>query len=168
VLKWYDYPHLANDYLSLAASRRLSYLSSTVDRIEASSITSTPAPRDIDRIEWFASPLDMCHAFSGLASLEGTPGLSPLNSILSANDGGIALNSSTWPRVWFKGGSEPGVLTLGYLARDEAGTSYVVIVMLSNPVKALATASTLLGLGVVAGSFKLLRSSEHAVTGGAT
>ncbi len=168
VLKWHDYPQLSNHYLSLDAARRLSYLTSTVDRVRASAITSTPSPRDIDSIEWFASPLDMCHAFSGLTALESAPGLSPLDAILSTNNGGIPLNTSAWPRIWFKGGSEPGVLTLGYLARDSGGTTYIVIALLSNPGKPIAASSTLLGLGVVAGGFDLLRSDEHAATPGAT
>jgi hypothetical protein len=90
-----------------------------------------------------------------------------LSTILSTNNGGIPLNVATWPRIWFKGGSEPGVLTLGYLARDSAGKSFVVIVMLSNTKKAIAPSSTLLGLGVVAGSFNLLRAGAHTATPGA-
>ena len=167
VLKWYDYPRLANHFLSLDPVQRLSYLTSTVDRVRASAIMSTSSPRAIDSVEWFASPLDICHALSGLSSLESQPGLSPLSTILSTNNGGIPLNVATWPRIWFKGGSEPGVLTLGYLARDSAGKSFVVIVMLSNTKKAIAPSSTLLGLGVVAGSFNLLRAGAHTATPGA-
>ena len=42
---------------------------------------------------------------------------------------GSGSAATTWPRIWFKGGSEPGVLTLGYLARDHAGGTFVVIVL---------------------------------------
>jgi hypothetical protein len=34
--------------------------------------------------------------------------------------------------VWFKGGSEPGVLTLGWLATDNHGKTFVVEAMVSN------------------------------------
>jgi hypothetical protein len=37
--------------------------------------------------------------------------------------------------VWFKGGSEPGVLTLGYLARDNGGQSFVVVVLTEDTAK---------------------------------
>ncbi|MGA2432031.1 MAG: serine hydrolase [Acidimicrobiales bacterium] len=157
VLKWHDFPSLANHYLSLKPAQRLAYLSSTVDKIADNAITSSNAPRDIDTIEWFASPADICHAFAGLTSLQSEPGLSPINTILSTNNGGIELKPTTWPRIWFKGGSEPGVLTLGYLARDNDGKTYVVVMMLANPRKVISSSSTLLGLGVVTGALNLLR-----------
>lgn len=168
VLKWHDFPRLADHYLSRTAPQRLSYLTSTIDRIDASTVRATSSPRDIESIEWFASPIDICHAFAGLSALEVHAELGPLNTILSTNNGGVALTTSTWPRIWFKGGSEPGVLTLGYLARDTAGKTYVVVVMLGDPKKPLPTSTTLLGLGVVAGAFNLLRASEHAATPGST
>jgi len=68
------------------------------------------------------------------------------------------LSATTWNRVWFKGGSEPGVLTLGYLARDKAGKTFVVVAMLENPSKPIASSATLLGLGVVTGALNLLQS----------
>ena len=159
VLKWHDFPTLANQYLSLSPAKRLSYLTSTVDKIPDSSITSTSVPHDIDSIEWFAAPDDICHAFAGLTSLAREPGLSQVNTILSTNNGGIELKPATWPRIWFKGGSEPGVLTLSYLARDSSGKTYVVVMMLANPKTSIASSSTLLGLGVVTGALNLLRAS---------
>ncbi len=80
--------------------------------------------------------------------------------MLSVNDGGVALPRSTWSRVWFKGGSEAGVLTLGYLARDTAGRTFVVVAMLENPTTAIdeETASIRL-LDVVSSAFALLHRS---------
>jgi len=161
ILKWHDYPSLADHYLSLSPTQRLAYLSSTVDKIADSSITSSNSPHDINNIEWFAAPDDICHAFSGLTSLESESGLGPINTILSTNNGGIELKSATWPRVWFKGGSEPGVLTLGYLARDSSGKAYVVVMMLANPKKDIPTSATLLALGVVRGALNLLRAGTN-------
>ena len=158
VLKWHDFPSLATHYLSLSTSQRLDFLSTTVDRISDSSLSSSNAPRDITSIEWFAAPRDICRAFAGLTSLHNEAGLSPLGTILSTNNGGIELKAATWPRVWFKGGSEPGVLTLGYLARDDAGKTFVVVLMLANRSRPIASSSTLLGLGVVTGALNLLRA----------
>ena len=156
VLKWHDFPTLANHYLSLNATQRAAYLTTSVDTISDAAISSSTTPRDVNSIEWFASPQDICHAFSGLSALETEQDLSPLNTILDTNNGGIALSANTWSRVWFKGGSEPGVLTLGYLARDNAGKTFVVVVMLENPSKPIASSTTLLGLGVVTGALNLL------------
>jgi len=60
--------------------------------------------------------------------------------------------------VWFKGGSEPGVLSLGYLARDNLGRTFVVVVMIDNPTSAFNERATALQLlSLVAGAFDLLR-----------
>ena len=119
-LKYHDFPALADHYLSLPSSQRASYLATTVDKVPASAEQSTNLPRAINSIEWFASADDLCRALSGLAKLQAVPALSPLGTVLSTNSGGIDLSAGTWPRIWFKGGSEPGVLTLGYLARDSS------------------------------------------------
>jgi beta-lactamase class A len=155
-LHYSDFPVLAKRYLSLDSAKRASFLASSIDAVPASSEGATSSPRDINAIEWFASPDDLCRTFSGLATLETVPGMSPLNTILSTNSGGIDLSPTTWPTIWFKGGSEPGVLTLGYLARDSQGQTYVVIALTENPVTALSAASTLQLLAVVQGAFGLL------------
>jgi hypothetical protein len=151
-----DFPVLAKHYLALDSAQRASYLASTIDAVPASSEVAASSPRDVKTIEWFASPDDLCKAFSGLATLETSSNLSPLNTILSTNSGGIDLSATTWPRIWFKGGSEPGVLTLGYLARDNRGQTYVVIALTENPATALSEASTLQLLAVVQGAFGLM------------
>ena len=136
-LKYHDFPTFAAHYLSLSASARTEYLVTTVDKVPGSAEESDSTPRDINSIEWFASADDLCRALSGLASLERQPKLAPLDQVLSTNNGGIGLDTKLWPRIWFKGGSEPGVLTLGYLARSDSGQSFVVIVLSEDPAKAV-------------------------------
>ena len=100
-------------------------------------------PRYVDEIEWFASPYDICRTFAGLQVLSTEPALSPtLSAVLSREVGGIGLDPSEWPTVWFKGGSEPGVLTLGWLATNRDGETVVVEAMVSNPDAALSEDST--------------------------
>jgi hypothetical protein len=81
--------------------------------------------------------------------------------VLSANDGGVGLSATTWPRIWFKGGSEAGVLTLGYLARDIAGGIFVVIVLTEDQAQPVqeSLAAEIQGLNVVTGAFNLLRAA---------
>ena len=88
---------------------------------QAQAQTLPGSPTDIDTIEYFASPDDICRAFAGLQQLAAQPKLAPLGPILSAGGAGIGLDPAQWPTVWFKGGSEPGVLTLGYLATNSKG-----------------------------------------------
>jgi hypothetical protein len=90
-------------------------------------------PRNIDTIEWFASADDICRLYTTLAALAREPELAKIADVLSRNPGGIGLNSSEWKTTWFKGGSEPGVLTVSYLATTTTGQSYVVVVLAKNP-----------------------------------
>jgi beta-lactamase class A len=140
VLKLHDWPELAKRYLARDAAGRQAMLSGTVDRIPLSALSAVPwtQPRDIGSIEWFASPADICHVFASLATLARQPGLAPLAGILERNDGGMNLDPSRWRPVWFKGGSEPGVLTLNYLATTRTGQAYVASVLAENPSAPLA------------------------------
>jgi beta-lactamase class A len=159
-LKYAHYPALADHYISLSRSRRAAYLAATVDAIPSTAEIGATGPRDINSIEWFASADDLCRAFSGLAALRHERGLGQLNTILSTNSGGIGLRARTWPTVWFKGGSEPGVLTLGYLARDSRGRTFVVIVLTENPDAAARQQSVAVQaqlLAAIASAFALLR-----------
>ncbi len=90
------------------------------------------------------------------ADFTSSPSLAPVSTALSYNDGGIGLSRSRWPLVWFKGGSEPGVLSLGFLARRADGTVAVVTVLLSDPAKAIAPEVTLKALADVHGAFGLV------------
>ena len=76
---------------------------------------------------------------------------------MSANDGGIGLDPAQWPTVWFKGGSEPGVATVGYLATNGKGQTFVVVVMLSDPAAALSSSTPTGLLAMVRGAFELVR-----------
>jgi hypothetical protein len=156
-LHYDDFPGLARRYLSLGPAARAAFLSSTVDRVPPGAEATVAAPRDIDSIEWLASPDDLCRAFSALAALRAEPGLDPLATVLSTNNGGIGLSATAWPTIWFKGGSEPGVLTLGFLARDRAGRTYVVVALTEDPAKPLGPTATNDLVAVVRGAFGLLR-----------
>ncbi|WP_405395767.1 serine hydrolase [Microbispora hainanensis] len=156
LLKGADYPRLAKKYLSLDRARRYRYLATTVARTPLSAVTPWDRPRDIGALEWFASPGDVCRAFAGLSALN-TP---PIDEIMSANDAGLGLDAEAWPTVWYKGGGEPGVLSMGFLARDAAGRTYVVTALTSDPVTALDEASAAPELlALVRGSFAMLARS---------
>jgi hypothetical protein len=157
ILKYGDFPVLAHHYLSLRPARRSAYLADTIDKAPLPTIAEiSREPRDIDSLEWFASADDICRAFAGLSELSTKPGLSALSTVLSANDGGLGLDPTTWPTVWFKGGSEPGVFTLGYLARDSQGRTFVVTALASNPRSPIDGGWTLVLSGLIRSAFNLL------------
>lgn len=157
VLKEVDYPVLADAYAALDPSERAAYLASTVDpRSLEPGAGGWVGPRSIDSIEWLASPDDLCRAFAGLASQQRQAALAPIASVFSINQGGLGLDPRKWATVWFKGGSEPGVLTLGYLARRTDGTSDVVVAMAEDPSAPLDGTATIRMQTVVKAAFGLL------------
>jgi beta-lactamase class A len=158
VLKLDDWPRLANRYLALDTAGRTALLAGTIDRVPLSTLSavSWTEPRDIDSLEWFATPTDICHVYASLAALAAQPKLAPVASILQINNGGLGLDPTQWRSVWFKGGSEPGVLTLNYLATTSAGKEYLVSVLTENPTAAIPeTSAALTLLSAIKGAFQL-------------
>ena len=160
VLKLDDWPALASRYLALGPAGRQAMLTGTVDRVPLSALhvtapTGWTQPRDIGTIEWFASPADICRVYASLASLSRRPGLAPVASILAINNGSLALDPRQWSTTWFKGGSEPGVVTLNYLATTRTGQSYMVSILAANPSAPIPQAATVQLLGAIKAAFTL-------------
>jgi Beta-lactamase enzyme family/ORF 12 gene product N-terminal len=144
ILKLDQWPVLAKRYIAANEPSRRALLASTVDRAPLPAVSAAGAwttPRDINSLEYFASASDICHAYASLAALARRPGLSPIGQVLSLNDDGLQLDPAQWKATWFKGGSEPGVLTLAYLATTRTGQSYVVTVLAENPSQPLNEAT---------------------------
>jgi len=135
-LKSWHYPLVATAYAVLPPRLRGPALTD-LDRVPLASLGGWAEPREIDRLEWFGSPLDMCRALAGLWS-DRSP---QVGTAMTINDGGVGLPAAEFPTVWFKGGSEPGVLTLNYLARAADGTPVTASLMLSDPAHALDEAA---------------------------
>ncbi|GAA2694833.1 MULTISPECIES: serine hydrolase [Actinosynnema] len=150
-LKGFQYPVAATVYGALPNRLREAALNA-IGRVPRTSVQPWAEPRKIDQLEWFGSPVDMCSAMAGLWE-DHDP---QVDRAMSLNDGGIALPSDRFPTVWFKGGSEPGVLTLSYLVRRADGTLLTASAMLSDPVNAIdeATAAPQL-LAVLRGALQL-------------
>jgi beta-lactamase class A len=157
VLKLDDWPGLAGRYLRRDAAGRQALLTSTVDRVPLSALRTTPwtTPRDVSSLEWFASPTDICHLYGTLAAQARQPRLAPIGHALSINSGGLPLGPGQWRTVWFKGGSEPGVLTLNYLATTRSGQTYVVSVLAANPTAPIPASAGLKLLSAVSGALTL-------------
>lgn len=151
-------PGLADRYLATPRGQRDAFLASAVDPRPLGDIAEgfSTDPRYVEQVEWFASPDSVCRAFAGLQQLAKKPALSPLPTILSREVFGIGLNASEWPTVWFKGGSEPGVLTLGWLATNRQGRTFVVEAMVSNPDANLSADSLTKLPGLAKAAFGLL------------
>ena len=156
------YPALAQRYLGLAPGQRAAFLASSVDPLpfsqaQAQSDVGGSLPTDIDTIEWFASADDICRAFAGLQQLAAQPAPAPLGPILSADNLDIGLDPAQWPAIWYKPGSEPGVATVGSLATNSKGQTFVVVAMLSNPSATLPPSAQAGLLAIIRGAFELVR-----------
>lgn len=137
-LRLTDYPDLAQAYLELdTTAERRDFLREEIAPLPLPRQGSWPEPRDVDTIEWFASPADLCRAHHGLRRQAATPGLEPVNEAMSRYENYLALDRDRWPVVWFKGGSEPGVMTLSYLAETADGRVYSVTLMATDPTAAI-------------------------------
>jgi hypothetical protein len=159
VLKLRQWPALAERYISANEPSRRTLLASTVDRAPLPAVAAAGswiAPRDINSLEYFASASDICRAYASLAALAARPGLAPIGQVLSLNDDSLALDPAQWKTTWFKGGSEPGVLTMAYLATTRTGHSYVVTVLAEDQSQPIdETIAVPVMLSAVKGAFTL-------------
>ena len=89
-------------------------------------------PLTIDTVEWFATPREMVIAHLWLDGYRTQAGFEPLAVILGDNPG-VPLDQAIWPEVSFKGGSEPGVIFLGWLLHRADGRTFVVALSATNP-----------------------------------
>ncbi len=156
VLKLSDYPQQANRYLGADTAGRVALLGQThTVAMSALDLAGWTSPRDIDSLEWFASATDICRVYASLGDLARAPGLAPLSQILSVNSGGIPLSSTAFPSIWFKGGSEPGVVTLNYRVTTASGRTYVASLLTEHPAAAIPASATASMLTILAGALEL-------------
>ncbi|MBL9030677.1 MAG: serine hydrolase [Phycisphaerae bacterium] len=81
------------------------------------------APFLVDRVEWFASADDLARVMADLHRLERAD--PELARVLRVNPG-LAFDAADWTSVAFKGGSEPGVLSLTWLLTRRDGRVFVL------------------------------------------
>lgn len=99
---------------------------STVES-DLSSVVPT-SPVAIRELEWFASTADLGRVHVALHGMGHE-----VRRILSVNPGqGLDFDRERWPYIGFKGGSEPGVLAMSWLAERSDGRVFVVAAQLCN------------------------------------
>ncbi|MEU1631020.1 serine hydrolase [Streptomyces sp. NPDC020096] len=154
-LKVNQYPARADEYLALPESHRSAALRE-LERFPLPDVRETwPHPRKIDQIEWFASPIDICNAYAALWRCDQPE----IDHALTLNDDGLNLAPSRFPTVWYKGGSEPGVITLNYLAHTSEDRTLVSSLMVSDTETAPDKVGIALkGQTIIRGAFDLLTS----------
>jgi beta-lactamase class A len=132
-------PSLTAEFASADSAERTRLLAQ-VDRLTPTLAQAADwtTPREIGKIEWFASPADLARAIAALVAEASRPGLAPLREILSINPG-IAFDHATWPYVAYKGGSEPGVLSTTWYLRRSDGRAFVLSIVLNDRARNIST-----------------------------
>ncbi|MGA2262234.1 MAG: serine hydrolase [Acidobacteriota bacterium] len=137
-LKWGIPAEQLQQYLADDTAARRAFLqtmkppASTAALIAA---VSTTTPKMIDNVEWFASAIDLCHAMAWFRADDTARNTA--RQVLAINPG-LALSSTRWAYIGFKGGSEPGVISLNLLLRSQSGQWYVVSGVWNNPKAAVS------------------------------
>ena len=91
----------------------------------------------IDRLEWFASPADLVRTMAWLDAHRTTVGGKEAMRILAINPGIAPPLAKKFAYVGYKGGSEPGVISMTVLVRDKSDRARVVSASWNNPAAAL-------------------------------
>jgi hypothetical protein len=145
-------------YLSRNVDDRRSFLSGLAGRVPRLENTAGWfLPRGIDQIEWFASSEDLCRLMLSLQQRSEQAGLAPLRDVLS-QDRALAIDAEKFPYVAFKGGSEPGVINLTWLAERNDGARFFVSIGLNDPMAPILDTNTVLRSAL--DIFQLLDTSD--------
>jgi len=131
-------------YLARDAAGRRAYLDDSLSRVARIELEGFDprTPVAIDRIEWFASTADLCRAMDWLrARTEGEANrrAAPARAILAINPG-VELDRKAWTYVGYKGGSEPGVLSMTWLLGRRDGAWFAVSASWNDEAKTVDTA----------------------------
>ncbi|MGC4251488.1 MAG: serine hydrolase [Sphingobium sp.] len=94
--------------------------------VDIGSVAETPA--SIDSAEWFASPEDEVALLDWLRRHGGEA-----LPIMAVNPGIAPADAARWRYLGYKGGSEPGVMAMNFLAQAQDGTWYAVTGSWNNP-----------------------------------
>lgn len=117
-------------YIDADVATKRTLLGTYASRDPRTFVGAWGAPRRIDKLEWFATPEDLCNVMLKLKTFADAPATSQVYSIL-ANNPGLEDTAGLFKYVGFKGGSEPGVLTMTWLLRRR-DLSYRVVTLEVN------------------------------------
>ncbi len=129
----------AADYAPADEAGRRKILAEVVDEPVPNpfSIDQTK-PTEIDRVEWFATAEEVAAAHLWLDVARTRPGADELDQVLDQL--GLDLDRTVWPRGAFKGGSEPGVLSLSWLLERSDDRRFVVVMQMSSTAETIPDA----------------------------
>ncbi len=133
-LKWAIKPTDTATYLASGVSDRLSFLN-TLKKVPRSAVGTNGVPLDkptlIDKLEWYASTPENCEAMFWLADRK-SPEIRQVLSKSVPFIGDVGQNSNHWAYAGYKGGSEPGVISMTFLLESNKGSRGCLAVSWNN------------------------------------
>ncbi|MGD9789800.1 MAG: serine hydrolase [Phycisphaerales bacterium] len=127
---------LAPRYIGASEAEQAAMLAGPMDNSETtgavtsadpikSQIMGWTTPRFVDSLEWFASARELAKTLADLHRLELDDRNEPMRRVLRKNPG-LMLDKGTWKEIAYKGGSEPGVLSMNFLLTRKDDRLFVV------------------------------------------
>ncbi len=127
---------LGAKYAAASTKGRVRILADLESTLRGRARNATPPsftqPNRIDTLEWFAGRDDLLRLMRHL-----TTGTHDTARAIMAVNPSLAGANDRWRYVGYKGGSEPGVLNLSWLLRDEDGAWHALLMSWNNPDTAL-------------------------------
>ena len=88
-------------------------------------------PVAIESVEWFASPEDTALLLNNLRRINSQTA----RDVMAVNSGIGQAAAAKWRYLGYKGGSEPGVISMSFLAQSKAGEWYAISGSWNDPAK---------------------------------
>ncbi|WP_423142278.1 serine hydrolase [Parablastomonas sp. CN1-191] len=131
---------LGTRYLAAGEKAKRAMLAGEVAALPGSAVGGLFAdgkPVRIDSLEWFASPVELATAMEWFRRHGGSPAGKEALRILALNPGPLAGMKAQFPYVGYKGGSEPGVISMTLLVQDKAGGWHALTAGWNDPAAAV-------------------------------
>lgn len=115
---------LARRYVAATPDARRALIAADAKRLTAGAVdigTVAEVPTAIDSIEWFATPRDMVHLLDWLRRNGGDA-----LPIMAVYPGIAPADAKRWRYLGYKGGSEPGVIAMNFLAQARDGRWFAI------------------------------------------
>lgn len=90
------------------------------DRVDVTQFGASPMA--INSIEWFAAPADIALLMNHLRQIGSKTAL----DIMAVNTGLPGDTANKWQYFGYKGGSEPGVISMSFMAQSKTGEWYTI------------------------------------------
>ena len=105
------------------------------ERIDTALLGSGPVA--IESIEWFASPADVANLLNNIRRTGNQTAL----DVMAVNKGVAPTSAAKWKYLGYKGGSEPGVISMSFLAQSKGGDWYTISGSWNNAAKEVDNAA---------------------------